>query len=101
MTSSNSWQKATDYEALAAAHRVEEDVTTAGGPSAVDVVKLVEFTKARAVADLSDMARSERLNAGLENLIADLDRMRAGGVLITAGMVQDRLRGISEWAAQA
>lgn len=101
MTSSLAWQKATDYEALAAAHRVEEDVTTAGGPAAVDVVKLVEFTKARAAADLSDMARSERINAGIENLIADLDKMRTDGAMMTAGMVQDRLRGISEWAAEA
>lgn len=101
MASTLAWQKATDYAALAAAHRVEGDMTAAGGPSSVDVRALVEFTKARAEADLSDMGRLERVAAGIQNLDADLATMRAAGTIITAGTVQERLRGILAWAEEA
>lgn len=94
MASKLAWQKATDYAALAAAHRVEGDMTSAGGPSAVDVQALVGFTKARAEADLADLAHVERMTAAIESLDADLDTMRASGTIITAGTVQARLRAI-------
>ena len=94
MTSINAWQRATDYEALAAAHRVEGDMAAAGGPSSVDVRALVEFTKARAAADLGEVTRLEQVTTGIDKLIADLDQDRAADVVVTIGGVQDRLRQI-------
>ena len=87
MASQLTWQRATDYAALAAAHRVEGDLAAAGGPARVDVEILVGFTKARAADDL-------RTTAGIQAIIADLDRARAAGTPYTYGMIQDRLRAI-------
>ena len=94
MPSTNSWQKATDYDALAAAHRAEAALALYTDPVASDMIKLVQFTKMRAAADLSEVARLEQVTAGINRLIADLDQDRAAGVVVTIGGVQDRLRQI-------
>lgn len=92
MASQLTWQNATDYAALAAAHRVEGDLASAGGPALVDVEILVGFTKARAEADL-------RTTAVIQAIIADLDQARAEGTLYTYGMIQDRLRALLDGPA--